>query len=219
MTTTQDARDLMRAAYENRYTWDRSFPGYTADVQFDWNGTAYPGTVTVNPTLSAAVRGIDDEAAKKQILGQLQEVAIHRIRRSFDETHAKNSFELAETDETGAVKLLVGGKSSGDYYKLRDNEVVLVHRHIHGVVVTINTFTSQQTEAGYLSHTYDSVYHDPQTGEQKGGKSLFEDHYTKVGEFYLLTQRTIQTEGETPDTKSFSFSNVALLQPAPVAVS
>ncbi|MGB5592975.1 MAG: DUF3386 family protein [Crocosphaera sp.] len=29
-----DPRDLFRAAYENRYTWDQNFPGYTADVTF-----------------------------------------------------------------------------------------------------------------------------------------------------------------------------------------
>ncbi|MEO1211693.1 MAG: DUF3386 domain-containing protein [Cyanobacteria bacterium J06638_20] len=219
MTTTQDAREIMRAAYENRYTWDRGFPGYTADVTFDWNGKVYTGQVKVNSNLSSDISGIDDEDAKKQLAGQLQEIAIHRIRRSFDDTHSKNSFELAETDDTGAVKLLVGGKSTGDYYKIRDNEVVLVHRHIHGIVVTINTFSSHQTEAGYLSHTYDSVYHDPQTGEQKGGKSVFEDNYEKVGDYYFLNQRTIKTEGDQPDTKSFSFSNIALVQPVAAAVS
>jgi hypothetical protein len=219
MTTTQDAREIMRAAYENRYTWDRSFPGYTADVTFDWNGKLYTGQVKVNSNLSSDISGIDDEDAKKQLAGQLQEIAIHRIRRSFDDTHSKNSFELAETDDTGAVKLLVGGKSTGDYYKIRDNEVVLVHRHIHGIVVTINTFSSHQTEAGYLSHTYDSVYHDPQTGEQKGGKSVFEDNYEKVGDYYFLNQRVIKTEGEQPDTQSFNFSNIALVQPVAAAVS
>lgn len=219
MTTTKDAREIMRAAYENRYTWERGFPGYTADVTFDWNGKVYTGQVKVNSNLSSDISGIDDEDAKKQLAGQLQEIAIHRIRRSFDETHSKNTFELAETDDTGAVKLLVGGKSTGDYYKIRDNEVVLVHRHIHGIVVTINTFSSHQTETGYLSHTYDSVYHDPQTGEQKGGKSLFEDNYEKVGDYYILNQRTIKTEGEQPDMQSFSFSNIAMLQPATAAVS
>ncbi|MBE9070594.1 DUF3386 family protein, partial [Leptolyngbya cf. ectocarpi LEGE 11479] len=33
MTAVQlSARDIMRAAYENRYTWDSNFPGYTTDV-------------------------------------------------------------------------------------------------------------------------------------------------------------------------------------------
>jgi hypothetical protein len=147
-------------------------------------------------------------------LGQIREIAIHRIRRTFDETHGKNTFSFGDTDETGAVEIIVGGKSSGDRYKVRNKEVCLVHRHIHGVVVTINTFSSHQTEAGYLSHRYDSVYHDPNTGEQKGAAS-FEDEYEKVGDYYILTKRTIQSENEGKATTSeFSFSNVRLLQPA-----
>ena len=35
MTTTKvTAQDLFRAAYENRYTWDKSFPGYTAEITY-----------------------------------------------------------------------------------------------------------------------------------------------------------------------------------------
>lgn len=88
----------------------------------------------------------------------------------------------------------------------------MVHRHIHGVVVTIHTFSSHDTGEGYLSHRYDSVYHDPQTGEQKGGRSQFEDLYTKVGKYYILSERRIQTETETgPVEKRFTFSNLTLL--------
>ncbi|MGB7060185.1 MAG: DUF3386 family protein, partial [Geitlerinemataceae cyanobacterium] len=28
MTEQMEAREIMRAAYENRYTWDNNFPGY-----------------------------------------------------------------------------------------------------------------------------------------------------------------------------------------------
>ena len=139
-------------------------------------------------------------------------MAIHRVRRTFEETHSKNTFSYGEPDKSdpaGTQKILIGGKSSGDYYKLRDNEVCLVHRHIHGVVVTINTFSSHDTGEGYLSHTYDSVYHDPKTGEQKGGQSTFEDNYTQVGGYSLLSQRSITTDGEPAQT--FAFSNIELM--------
>jgi len=33
MAPQTQARDLFRAAYENRYTWDSDFPGYVADVE------------------------------------------------------------------------------------------------------------------------------------------------------------------------------------------
>ncbi|WP_404787445.1 DUF3386 domain-containing protein [Altericista sp. CCNU0014] len=206
------ARDLFRAAYENRYTWDARFPGYTADVTYTRDGKAFSGRARVSGDMKAEVLDVSDEEAQKAIHGQLWEISIHRVRRSFEETHSKNTFTYGETDSTGAVELLMGGKSEGDRYKVRDNEVCLVHRHIHGVVVTINTFSSHDTGEGYLSHRYDSVYHDPKTGEQKGGKSLFEDTYEKVGSYWILSRRVIETETEDGTvTEDFAFSNIQLL--------
>jgi Protein of unknown function (DUF3386) len=215
MTAQLDARDLFRSAYENRYTWDKNFPGYTADITFKRGDEVFTAKARVNPDLSAEVSGIDDEATQKEIHGQLWETSIHRVRRSFEETHGKNTFSLGETDETGAVEILMGGKAEGDRYKLRNNEVCMVHRHIHGVVVTINTFSSHDTGEGYLSHRYDSIYHDPKTGEAKGGLSEFEDNYEKMGNYYILTSRVIRTQenGEIV-TRDFGFTNVQLLEPA-----
>ncbi len=212
MTAVQlSAQDLFQAAYENRYTWDAQFPGYSADITYTQNGKVFNGQVRVTSDLKAEVLNVDDEAAQKAIHGQLWETAIHRVRRSFEDTHSKNTFNYGNTDETGAVEILMGGKAEGDYYKLRNNEVCLVHRHIHGVVVTINTFSSQNTGEGYLSHRYDSVYHDPQTNTQKGGKSLFEDNYEKIGTYWILNHRAIQTETENGSvTQDFSFSNIQL---------
>ncbi|MEQ8969159.1 MAG: DUF3386 domain-containing protein [Coleofasciculus sp. C1-SOL-03] len=206
------ARDFFRAAYENRYTWDHNFPGYTADVTYKKDDQVVTGKVRVNPDMKAEVFDVEDEDAKQAIHSQLWETAIHRVRRSFEDTHGKNTFSFGDTDETGAVELLMGGKAEGDRYKVRDNEVTHVHRHIHGVVVTINTFSSHNTGEGYLSHRYDSVYHDPKTGEQKGGKSVFEDNYEKVGDYVILTQRIIRTETDGKESvQEFNFSNVKLL--------
>ncbi|MBE9076011.1 DUF3386 domain-containing protein [Romeria aff. gracilis LEGE 07310] len=205
------ARELLRAAYENRYTWDSSFPGYTSDVTFRRGDQTFTGKAQVNPDLSAEVAGIDDEEAHKMVKGQLWEVAIHRVRREFEDTHGKNKFELGEVDDSGAVEILVSGKSEGDRYKVRNDEVVLVHRHIHGVVVTINTFDSHDTGAGYLSHTYDSVYHDPKTGELKQGRSEYRDEYEKVGDYFILTERVIRSEDGSEQV--YQFSNIQLMSP------
>jgi hypothetical protein len=213
MTAVQiSAQDLFQAAYENRYTWDPQFSGYSADITYTQDGKVFPGQVRVTSDLKAEVLNVEDEEAQKAIHGQLWETSIHRVRRSFEDTHSKNTFSYGNTDTTGAVEILMGGKAEGDYYKLRNNEVCLVHRHIHGVVVTINTFSSQNTGEGYLSHHYDSVYHDPQTNAQKGGKSLFEDTYEKIGAYWILNRRAIQTEAENGTvTQDFVFSNIQLL--------
>jgi hypothetical protein len=208
--TTTIARDLFRAAYENRYTWDSKFPGYTADVTLRQGEDVHIGNIRVNADCTFDINDVADEQAKKAIHSQVWEISVHRVRRAFEETHGKNVFELGATDETGAVEIFVSGKAMGDRYKVRDKEVCLVHRHIHGTVVTINTFSSHKTDEGYLSHQYDSVYSDPQTGEGKGGKSLFEDNYEKIGTYYILTSRVISTEGQP--TTEFTFTNVKLLQ-------
>ncbi|MEB3219448.1 MAG: DUF3386 domain-containing protein [Nostocales cyanobacterium 94392] len=213
MTVAQtSAREILKAAYDNRYTWDSNFPGYTADVIYKYEDKEFTGKVRVNPNLKAEVFEIEDEQAKEAINNQLWEIAIHRIRREFEDSHQENTFTQGNTDKSGAVEILVGGKSSGDKYKIRDREVVLVHRHIHGVVVTINTESTHDTGEGYLAHRYDSVYHDPTTGEQKGGKSDFEDKYEKVGDYFILNERIITTEVEgKPVTMQFIFSNLQML--------
>lgn len=210
MTALQvSARELVKAAYENRYTWDKNFPGYTTDVTLKLGDETFQGSAKVNAKLEAEVFGVEDEEAQKIIKGQLWEVAIHRVSRPFEKSHGENTFKAESTDEDGAVKIAVGGKAEGDAYKVKDNEFTMVHRHIHGIVVTINTFSSYDTGKGYLSETYDSIYHDPKTGELKQGRSHFKDDYTQVGDYTILAKRTVTSE-DNP-TMEITFSNIELL--------
>jgi hypothetical protein len=210
--TQVSARERFRAAYENRYTWDHKFPGYTTDVTFTSDETTHTAKARVGSDLKAEVFDIEDEEAKKAIHGQLWEVAIHRIRREFEDTHGSNTFTYGKTLDDGSVEILMGGKAEGDRYEIRDNEVSMVHRHIHGTVVTIHTFSSHKTGKGYLPFRYDSVYHDPKTGEQKGGCSVFEDSYEKFGDYVILVERKIQTGTDKGTFEQiFEFSNIKLL--------
>ena len=213
MTVTQiSAQELFQAAYQNRYTWDENFPGYTADITYKYDDQVITGQVRIDANMKAEVLNVEDEAAKKAIHGQAWEIAVHRVRRAFEQTHGANTFRPGETDANGAVEIFVGGKSEGDKYKVRNNEVCHVHRLIHGTFVTIDTFSSHDTGEGYLSHTYNSVYHDPETGAQKGGKSDFTDEYEKVGNYYILNRREIRTEiAERISIQDFIFSNIELL--------
>jgi hypothetical protein len=212
MTESRSAQELFQAAYENRYTWEPNFPGYTATVEFKHGDRVLTGKIVVKANLSAEVTGIEDEEARKSIIGQLREVAIHRVRRTFTETHGMNTFAYGESDATGAIEILMPEKPMGDRYKLRNNEVCHVHRHLHGIMVTIDTFSSHDTGAGYLSHRYDSIYADPATGEIKSGKIVFEDNYQKVGNYQILSQRIVEAiEDGKAVTTEFNFTNISLL--------
>jgi hypothetical protein len=209
MAATTEATALFRAAYENRYTWDQAFPGYRADVTYRCAGKEFHGQAIVSPDprmgFKGEVTGIDDEEVMKAVTGQLWEIAVHRVRRPFEQTHKGNVFSYGKTDESGAIEILMEGKV--DHYKVRNNEIVLVHRTIHGNIVTINTFSFHDTGEGCLSHTYDSRYQSVETGEAVGGLQEFTDTYEKVGNYHILNQRTIATGGETME---FIFSNIQL---------
>ena len=100
------------------------------------------------------------------------------------------------------TEVLVGGKGAGDKYRIKDDVVTMVHRHIHGTVVTIYTTDVTDTGAGYLSHTYTSQYSDPATGEARGGRSSFKDSFSPLpgNGPWVLAERVVTTEahGDTP---------------------
>jgi hypothetical protein len=146
---------------------------------------------------------------------QLWEVAIHRVRRSFEQTHGANTFIAGDTNEIG-LEVIVGGKNSGDRYRIKNNVVTMVHRHMHGTVVTIFTESTTDTGSGYLSRSYTSEYSDPVSGENKGGISRFTDSFTPLGKsnLWVLKERLVASDAfaDTPASQqSFRFENMELL--------
>ncbi|MFM1901244.1 MAG: hypothetical protein RLZZ216_1820 [Cyanobacteriota bacterium] len=213
-----DCRDAFRAAYENRYTWDPGFPGYEGRCVWIQAERTVEGSFKVGADLKAAVEGVDDPEVAKAINSQLWEVAIHRVRRSFDQVHGENTFTAGDNSAEG-LEVIVGGKNSGDRYRIRGRVVTMVHRHIHGTVVTIHTGSITETGSGYLSHTYTSAYADPATGAPRGGLSRFTDTFATLpgSGLWVLQERVVAVEahGETPASEqTFRFLDCQVLQAA-----
>jgi hypothetical protein len=213
-----DATAAFRAAYENRYTWEPGFGGYRGRCVWEQPGVGgepgrrVEGTFVVGADLKAQVEGINDEQVHKAIASQLWEVAIHRVRRSFEQTHGENTFTAGDTDAVG-TEVIVGGRNAGDRYRIHNNVVMMVHRHIHGTVVTIFTESTTDTGNGYLSRGYSSQYADPASGEPRGGKSQFIDTFVPLTEAgpWVLSERVVSTEawGDTPaGTQTFRFEDL-----------
>ena len=216
-----DCTAAFRGAYENRYTWDPGFGGYRGRCVWEQPGAngepaqRVEGTFSVGADLKAQVEGIIDEAIHKALASQLWEVAIHRVRRSFEQTHGENTFTAGNTDSVG-TEVIVGGKNAGDRYRINNNVVTMVHRHIHGTVVTIFTESTTDTGNGYLSRSYSSQYADPATGEPRGGKSQFTDTFVPLTESgpWVLSERVVETDafGDTPAGRQvFRFEDLAPL--------
>jgi hypothetical protein len=206
-----DATAAFRAAYENRYTWEPGFGGYRGRCIWEQGDRRLEGTFVVGADLKATVEGIDDPEVHKAIASQLWEVAIHRVRRSFEQTHGENTFTAGDTDAVG-TEVIVGGKNAGDRYRINANVVTMVHRHIHGTVVTIFTESTTDTGHGYLSRSYTSQYADPTSGEPRGGLSRFTDTFVPLGAGgpWVLGERVVHTEA-TGGAQVFRFEHLAPL--------
>jgi hypothetical protein len=216
MTEQTTAREKFRAAYENRYTWNEKFPGYSADIQLTQGDEVYTGKVRINRDLSVEVTGIEDEKVQESVYTQLRDVVTHRKRSAFEQSHGKNEFNFGNTDETGAVEILVKGDSMGSNYKVRDTEICQVSRVMGRMAFVIDTHESMDTGEGYVASRYDAVFRNPQTNEVTSVLK-FEETYEKVGDYYVLSKQVVQQykQGERIDTE-FNFSNVKLLEPATV---
>lgn len=216
MVQTQEARTLFQAAYENRYTWDANFPGFTADVALKQGDETYAAKVRVNGDLSYEVLEVADEKVRESLQGMLWEIVTHRKRNSFDQAHGKNSFELGDTDTTGAVEILVSGDAMGSNYKLRNNEICQVSRVMSGNAFTINHSSSLDTGSGYISTGYDIVFRNAESDELIR-ENRVDSTYENVGGYYLLTHQVIHSsqQGEQTTTE-FSLANIHLLQPVGV---
>ena len=215
MTDNNIARDRFRSAYENRYTWDKNFPGYTTQVELKQGEEVYTGTIKVDQDLSVEVTGIEDEKVQESVYNHLRDVITHRKRSSFEKAHGKSSFSLGEEDATGAVEILVKGDSMGSNYKIRGTEICQVSRVMGPIAFVINTSDSLDTGEVYISIGYNAIFRDSKTKDLKG-KREFKETYEKFGNYYLPTHQVIESlDKEAKKTiTQFTFSQTRLLESA-----
>ena len=216
--TDNTARDRFRAAYENRYTWDNNFPGYTTKLELKQGEEVYTADIKVNSDLSVEVSGIEDEKVAESVYNHMRDVITHRKRNSFENAHGKSTFSLGEEDSTGAVEILVKGDAMGSNYKIRGTEICQVSRVMGPMAFVINTNNSLDTGEGYISTGYNAVFRDSKTNELRG-KREFKESYEKFGDYYLPKQQVIEAIDKDSEkiTTEFIFSETKLLEPAAVA--
>ncbi len=217
MSEANPARDLFRTAYENRYTWDENFPGYTAELTLRQGEETYTARVEVAADLTVEVSGIDDEKVRESAYNQMRDIITHRKRSTFEKAHGKNQFSLGDRDATDAVEIRVQGDAMGSNYKVRGSEICQVSRVMGPMAFTINTAESLDTGEGYISVKYNAIFRNAKDDALKG-KSEFEEAYEKFGNYYLPVRQLVESidaEGAKTVTE-FQFQDVKLLETAAV---
>jgi hypothetical protein len=216
--TDNDARDRFRTAYENRYTWDSNFPGYTTKLELKQGDELYTADIKVNSDLTVEVTGIEDEKVSESVYNHMRDVITHRKRNTFENAHGKSTFSFGEPDNSGAIEILVKGDSMGSNYKIRGTEICQVSRVMGPMAFVINTNESLDTGEGYISTGYNAIFRDSKTNDLKA-KRQFNETYEQHGKYYVPKHQVIEAIDVNDDkiTTEFIFSQTQLLEAAAVA--
>ena len=186
-------KEIFEEAYNNRYTWPKTFNGYSGKCIYLENGKAIEGNFILDSNFKPKIINISDKNIVKGISSQLFEVAIHRVKREFTEVHKNNNFKfLGESDK--GVKIGVLGKNEGDKYTVKDKKINMVLRKIHGVVIEIFIQEFINTGDGFLSKKYSSQQLNIETLTPKSKILEYEDNFVNLGinNIWVLESRIIK---------------------------
>ncbi|WAS04063.1 DUF3386 domain-containing protein [Gloeomargaritales cyanobacterium VI4D9] len=212
MTVALSARDRFQQAYENRYTWDEQFPGYTARVSWRTGEQQVTAQVRIERDLSVVIEGLSPEQPQyKELLGLMRDVVTHRQRRDFTTAHGQNEFTSGEPLPDGSVPIRVTGDAMGSHYQVRGSVITQVSRVMGGSAFTIDTLSVEQTAQGYFPLHYRVQFTDAATGEPQQVVDIRE-RYALVDGYYLLQERrqTATKNGVTTETV-IEFTDLQLL--------
>lgn len=197
LAQAESGLNLFRSAYDNRYTWDQGFPGYSANVLVSYGGNTFKGQVKVNSDLTVEVTGIEEENIRQSVENTLKMEVIHRRRVDFERIHGGKSFEVAANEPDGVVVIKELGDEQNSFYRLQNRRIVQVNRTFENkIAVTVDTLKTTAVPEGYLASQFKTVFRNAQTQAVEEIETVTDVH-ENVGGYYLLAARKIQSlEGE-----------------------
>ena len=208
-----NCKQIFREAYENRYTWPTSFSGYKGNCIFIDQDQTIKGNFIVGRDFKPKVKDISNASVENAIKSQLFEVVIHRVKRSFDDSHSLNDFQL-ETNTEDGIEMKVSGKNEGDKYRVKDKSINMVYRRMHGIIIEIFVEKFTDTKKGLLSQKYSSIQLDQKTLKPVSQKLYYEDQFLNLAsDFWVLSSRKINYVNQSNEEKMnrFIFDEMFLL--------
>ena len=209
-----DCKKVFQKAYENRYTWPENFNGYKGNCILKENNHTYYGAFIIDKNFQLQINDIDEKEVVKKISSQLFEVVVHRVKKSFGEIHSKNYFQYLGHSDKG-IELQVSGKNNGDKYRVKDGNINMVFRKIHGIIIEIFVEDFFDTGNGVLSCKYTSQQLDAISLSPKTAKYHYLDNFIKLQNTHLwvLESREINFKNKDEEvlTSHFIFKNIVTI--------
>jgi hypothetical protein len=198
------AGKLLAHARAARARWE-DFPGFTADVEINLDGTVSRGKVKVNAAGQVSFDELDNEpgAWAKRVLGS---VVAHRLDNS-EERDTPCAFADGEENHPLGRAITVLNDELHSSYRVRDRQIVVVNRQTKTSRFSITVLENRTNKEGKFLPTSFVVHHwDARTGELQKTEANSQS-WTRVGPFDLpLTARVI-TATRGLSARSLTLSN------------
>jgi uncharacterized GH25 family protein len=183
------ATKLLADARAARANWD-NFPGFTADVEVNLDGTITKGKVKVDAKGKVDLDMAEGEAAK-WAKGQLDSIVGHRISDGDLDTPCAFADDVKDHPMGRAIQVLNDENHSS--YRIKDRQVIEVNRRTGPVKFTISVMENRQNEEKkYLPVSYVVNTWDAASGALKSS-ATFHQEWKRVGKFDLPANLTVVT--------------------------
>jgi hypothetical protein len=176
------ASKLLADARAARANWV-DFPGFTADLEVNFDGKVVRGTLEVNPKGKVDVK-VDDATAKTWATTELRSIIGHRLDNSADLQTPCAFLDDNATHPLGrAIRVLNDEFHSS--YRVRDRQIIVVNRQMKDARFTITVTENRLNEeklflpVSYVVNTWDLK------GEALRSSNTFHHTWERFGKFDL----------------------------------
>lgn len=198
------ATKLLADARAARAQWEK-FPGFTADIEFNFDGKVSRGTVKVEAKGKVRFEKLEGEAeawAKRQ----LGSIVAHRI----DDSASLNTpcaFADGEANHPLGRAITVLSDELHSSYRVRDRQIIVVNRQMKDARFSITILENRTNKEGkFLPASFVVHYWDTKTGDLEKTESHLQT-WARVDGFDLPVTAQVITATKNLSTRSLTLSN------------
>jgi hypothetical protein len=182
------ARTQLRRAHESQYTWDKKFPGFTAEYSYTRdNSTPVTGTLRITRALQVEVV-CADPTVKAAVHAEASQFVSYRQSKAFDEEYGAAQIGFGDINDQMTEIIVSDDTVSGSSFLLRDREITRISRS-YGRVRFVNQLASLKADDHrFIPNQAELTYYSNETGALVG-QSKYTDRYEKVGAYWLPLER------------------------------
>jgi len=137
------ATKLLSEARQARMEWD-NFPGFTANLIVNHNGTIVRGKVNVSKDAQIDLEGFEDQEVKSWLRRQLGSLVSHRLSNG---TVQKTPCAFLDDNKNHPLgrKIQVLNNELHSSYRIRDRQIIEVNRSMKAIRFTITVLHNYET--------------------------------------------------------------------------